>query len=66
MDDEPLRDRGDLLTALASEDLAPLSVAELDDRIARLQEEIARTARHREAASRHRRAADALFRSTPG
>jgi uncharacterized small protein (DUF1192 family) len=51
----------DTLAALAKQDLDPLSVAELDDRIAALEVEIARCRTKREAAV-HRATADALFR----
>ncbi|TVV75276.1 DUF1192 domain-containing protein [Sphingomonas solaris] len=52
----------DTLMALARQDLDPLSVAELEARIAALEAEIARTAAKREAAVNHRATADALFR----
>lgn len=52
---EPLR-------ALARQDLDPLSVAELDGRIAALDAEIARTRAHAERVVNHRATADALFR----
>ncbi|MFQ3595588.1 MAG: DUF1192 domain-containing protein [Sphingomonadaceae bacterium] len=53
--DDPLR-------LLARQDLDPLSVAELDARIAALEAEIARTRARREKASAFRSAADSLFR----
>ncbi len=52
----------DPLAALARQDLDPLSVAELDSRIAALQAETLRTRAKRDAASTTRAAADALFR----
>ena len=52
---------GDAASRLASEDLGPYSVGELDTRIALLEAEIARVRAHRDNASAHRAAADALF-----
>ncbi|MBJ6122192.1 DUF1192 domain-containing protein [Sphingomonas mollis] len=52
----------DPLTRLVRQDLDPLSVTELDARIAALEGEIARSRRHRERAVDHRAHADALFR----
>ncbi len=52
----------DTLSALARQDLDPLSVAELDDRIVALEAEIARCQARRDAAVNHRSTADALFR----
>ncbi|WP_230481225.1 DUF1192 domain-containing protein [Sphingomonas sp. Leaf21] len=60
-DDSPLR-TNDALTALVQADLDPLSLAELEARIAVLQGEIDRTRRHMERASLHRASADALFK----
>ncbi|WP_119037059.1 DUF1192 domain-containing protein [Hephaestia caeni] len=57
----PLR-RDDPLTMLARQDLDPLSVAELDARIAALEAEIGRIRRHRDTAVNHRASADALFK----
>ena len=59
-DDLP-RPRGDAAGRLAGEDLAPYSVAELDERVALLRAEIARVEAHRDRAASHRSAADALF-----
>lgn len=53
---------GDPLTELARQDLDPLSVAELDERIAALKAEIARVEAHQEAVSKHRSAAEELFK----
>ena len=50
------------LTALVQADLEPLSLAELETRIAVLEQEIGRTRRHMERATRHRASADALFK----
>ncbi len=50
------------LALLVREDLDPLSVDELGERIALLQAEIARTAAKRDSASAFRSAADSLFR----
>jgi uncharacterized small protein (DUF1192 family) len=52
----------DVLAALAKQDLDPLSVSELDARIAALETEIARCRGKRDAAVNHRATADALFR----
>ena len=53
---------GDLLKQLAREDLDPLSVAELDERIAVLTAEIDRARMKKERAVNHKASADALFR----
>lgn len=50
------------LTALGRQDLDPLSVTELDARIAALEAEIARVKQHRERSVNHRASADALFK----
>ena len=52
----------DTLSALAKQDLDPLSVAELDARIIALEAEIARCRTRRDRAINHRSTADALFR----
>ncbi|WP_228242535.1 DUF1192 domain-containing protein [Porphyrobacter sp. GA68] len=59
-DDRP-RPSGDAASRLATEDLAPYSLAELDARIALLKAEIDRVETHRAKAASHRSAADALF-----
>ena len=51
----------DPLTELSRQDLGPLSVAELDDRIAALRAEIARVETHMTETAAHRAQADALF-----
>ena len=61
MDDLPQR-QSDLLTQLTRQDLDPLSVAELEARIATLEGEIARVRRKIESAVNHRANADALFK----
>jgi uncharacterized small protein (DUF1192 family) len=53
----------DPLTRLVRQDLDPLSVAELETRIAALEGEIARTRAKIERAVNHRASADALFKS---
>lgn len=53
---------GDPLTLLSRYDLDPLSVAELDVRLAALERETERTAVKREQALNHRTSADAIFR----
>jgi uncharacterized small protein (DUF1192 family) len=57
----PLR-RDDPLAILVKQDLDPLSVDELDERIATLKSEIIRCEGKIAFATRHRSAADALFR----
>ncbi len=52
----------DPLVALAKQDLDPLSIEELQARIAALKEEIARVEAHRDKASKHRSAAEELFK----
>jgi uncharacterized small protein (DUF1192 family) len=52
----------DPVVALGRQDLDPLSVEELDARIAALEAEIVRTRRKLESAVNHRATADALFR----
>ncbi|HKX90058.1 MAG TPA: DUF1192 domain-containing protein [Sphingopyxis sp.] len=65
MDDDDLpRRRDDVLTALVRQPLDPLSVDELDDRIAALEGEIARIRAHRSAATSQKAAAEALFRKS--
>lgn len=65
MDDDDLpRRRDDILTALTRQPLDPLSVDELDDRIAALEGEIARIKAHRTAATSQKAAAEALFRKS--
>ncbi|WP_033923466.1 DUF1192 domain-containing protein [Sphingomonas sp. 37zxx] len=61
-DDNLPRRKDDTLAALAVQDLDPLSIAELESRIAALDAEIGRVRRHMEKAVRHRDSADALFR----
>jgi uncharacterized small protein (DUF1192 family) len=55
------RPKGDAASRLATEDLAPYSLADLAARIAQLEAEIARVIAHRDKAAAHRAAADALF-----
>ena len=57
----PLR-RDDPLAQLVRQDLAPLSVDELEARIAALKSEISRCEGKIAFANRHRSAADALFK----
>ncbi|WP_457354877.1 DUF1192 domain-containing protein [Sphingomonas sp. UYP23] len=54
---------GDPLAALLAQDLDPLSVAELEARVAALETEIARTNAKMEHAASHRVQADNLFKS---
>jgi uncharacterized small protein (DUF1192 family) len=60
-DDLPRRAR-DLVAELAKQDLDPLSVEELEERVAALEAEIARARRRIDYAVNHRASADALFR----
>ncbi len=53
---------GDPLTQLTKEDLDPLSIEELNERIATLKEEIARIEAHIERVTAHRSAAEELFK----
>jgi len=52
---------GDPLALLVRQDLDPLSVAELDTRIAALEAEIARVRSHAARSINHRALADAIF-----
>ena len=52
----------DPLVALAKQDLDPLSIAELQERIEGLKAEIARVEAHVQRAQIHRSAADELFK----
>ena len=61
-DNLPRRDH-DLLATIGRQDLDPLSVAELEARIAVLEREIDRARGHLQRAVSHRASADALFRS---
>ncbi|MET3825611.1 MULTISPECIES: DUF1192 domain-containing protein [Sphingomonas] len=54
---------GDPLAAVIAQDLDPLSVKELDDRVAALEREIVRTREKRDSAVNHRATADMLFKS---
>ena len=60
-DFEPAK-KGTPLAALLAEDLDPLSVDELGQRIAALKSEIARAEARMAFASTHRSAADQLFK----
>jgi uncharacterized small protein (DUF1192 family) len=61
LDDAPSRPN-DALGQLVRQDLDPLSIAELEARIAVLEGEIARTRLKIGSAARHRASADALFK----
>ena len=52
----------DPLTLVCKQDLGPLSVAELDERIELLRQEIARVEQHQADTQAHRSAADELFK----
>jgi uncharacterized small protein (DUF1192 family) len=55
---------GDPLVELAKQDLDPMSIDELDARIAALRAEIARVEAHMSRAQTHRSAAEELFKPT--
>lgn len=52
----------DPLTLLMKQDLGPLSINELEERVELLKGEIDRVQRHMADATRHRSAADELFK----
>jgi len=52
----------DPLVALAKQDLDPISIEELNERIAALKAEIARVEAHMQRAQTHRSAAEELFK----
>ena len=54
---------GDPLTELAKQDLDPLSLAELDERIEAIKAEIARVEAHIERVRTHRSEAEELFKT---
>ena len=60
--DENLPRPGDPLALLVKQDLDPLSVAELEARVATLEGEIARVRQNMQRAVNHRASADALFK----
>lgn len=63
MDDDDLpRRRDDVLAALIKQPLDPLSLDELDDRVAVLEGEIGRVKAHKAAAGTFKASAEALFR----
>jgi uncharacterized small protein (DUF1192 family) len=62
MDEFLARRPGDPLGAIVTQDLDPLSVKELEGRIALLEAEIARTQAKIGAAVHHRASADQLFK----
>ena len=63
--DELFPDRKrDHLAELARQDLDPMSVDELQERIERLKEEIARVEAHMSRAQSHRSAAEELFKKS--
>jgi len=70
VNDSPAMDLDDLfpdkpkdpLTELGKQDLDPISIEELHERIAALKEEIARVEAHIERVTRHRSASEELFK----
>lgn len=61
-DDSLPKRADDPLARLLAQDLDPLSIAELDARVAALKQEIARTKARMAGAADQRASADALFR----
>ena len=55
---------GDPLVELARQDLDPMSIEELTERIAALKAEIARVEAHMQRAETHRSAAEELFKKS--
>jgi uncharacterized small protein (DUF1192 family) len=64
MDEEDDFKPGQPIVELGKEDLDPLSLEELDQRVARLKAEIDRVEAHKARASAHRSVADELFRKS--
>jgi len=62
VDDDLARRADDPLTQLLRQDLGPLSLADLEERIAALEGEIARTRSKIESAVSHKSSAEALFK----
>jgi uncharacterized small protein (DUF1192 family) len=62
IDDLIPRKKDDPLAAIGAQDLDPLSVDELRDRIVRLDAEVARTRAKLDGATKFRSAADSLFK----
>ncbi len=62
MDEEDDFKPGQPIVELGREDLDPLSVEELDQRVARLTVEIARVEAHKSRVTAHRSAADEMFK----
>lgn len=60
--EENLPRPGDPIAVLVKQDLDPLSVTELQERVAILEGEIARVRTHMQRAVNHRASADALFK----
>lgn len=61
--DEPRARFDDAIAAIVKQDLDPLSVGELDARIAVLEGEIARVQAHKRRAVNHKASAESLFKS---
>ena len=64
MDEEDDFRPDDPINLLGKEDLDPLSVSELESRVALLKAEIERTEAHKAGKSSHLSAADELFRKS--
>jgi uncharacterized small protein (DUF1192 family) len=60
--DDALPRPGDLLTQVVKQDLDPLSVAELEERITVLEGEIARCRQKMQRAVNHKASAESLFK----
>lgn len=64
MDDEDDFKPGEPIVEIGREDLDPLSLDELDKRVARLEAEIERVKAHKAGKSSHLSAADQLFKKS--
>ena len=64
MDEDDDFKPGQPIVELGKEDLDPMSIEELDQRVARLRDEIARVEAHKAKASAFRNAADEIFRKS--
>ncbi|MFB0872535.1 MULTISPECIES: DUF1192 domain-containing protein [unclassified Sphingobium] len=62
LDDDLPRKGDDPLARLLKQDLGPLSVGELEARVAALEAEIARTRHKMQSAVNHKASAEALFK----
>ncbi|MEQ1688446.1 MAG: DUF1192 domain-containing protein [Sphingopyxis sp.] len=63
MDEDTPLHPDDPLALLAKQDLTPMSVHELDERVIALEMEMARTKAHKARSVNHKASAEALFKS---